>query len=163
MWASAVSGHLANRHKPSPSYQRTLIRSPRRPHTCPENGFCSSLVSTGALSPPRSNPRVSRQRHHRRKYSNSTRNKAGSALPSMRTCSYDSGFNQLYENGRIAGRLRMIPPSPFSGRNRNPIRLELGGLRISEGFEEDGFETHGKVLVNPRGWCAARGRRGHSR
>src|SRR6266404_1170846 len=41
-------------NNPSPSYQRTLIRSPRRPrntNTCPENGFCSSLVSTNALSP----------------------------------------------------------------------------------------------------------------
>src|SRR5947207_457738 len=48
------SSRLANRHNPSPSYQRTLIRSPRRPrntNTCPENGFCSSLVSTSALSP----------------------------------------------------------------------------------------------------------------
>src|SRR5436309_8481380 len=48
------SSRFANRHNPSPSYQRTLIRSPRRPrntNTCPENGFCSSLVSTNALSP----------------------------------------------------------------------------------------------------------------
>ena len=48
------SNRFANRHNPSPSYQRTLIRSPRRPrntNTCPENGFCSSLVSTSALSP----------------------------------------------------------------------------------------------------------------
>src|SRR5213593_759053 len=48
------SSRLANRHNPSPSYQRTLIRSPRRPrntNTCPENGFSSSLVSTSALSP----------------------------------------------------------------------------------------------------------------
>src|SRR5439155_814449 len=48
------SSRLANRHNPSPSCQRTLIRSPRRPrntNTCPENGFCSSLVSTSALSP----------------------------------------------------------------------------------------------------------------
>ena len=48
------SNRFANRHNPSPSYQRTLMRSPRRPrntNTCPENGFCSSLLSTSALSP----------------------------------------------------------------------------------------------------------------
>ncbi len=45
-------------NNPSPSYHRTLIRSPLRPrntNTCPENGFCSSLLSTSALSPV--NPR----------------------------------------------------------------------------------------------------------
>lgn len=48
------SNRLANKHNPSPSYQRTLIRSPLRPRntkTCPENGFSSSLLSTSALSP----------------------------------------------------------------------------------------------------------------
>src|SRR5207237_1086820 len=48
------SNRLANRHNPSPSYQRTLIRSPRRPrntNTWPENGLCSSLVWINALNP----------------------------------------------------------------------------------------------------------------
>ena len=52
------SSRFANKHNPSPSYHRTLIRSPLRPrntNTCPENGFCSSLLSTSALSPV--NPR----------------------------------------------------------------------------------------------------------
>ncbi len=52
------SNRFANKHNPSPSYHRTLIRSPLRPrntNTCPENGFCSSLLSTSALSPV--NPR----------------------------------------------------------------------------------------------------------
>ena len=37
------SSRFANKHKPSPSHQSTLIRSPRRPrntNTCPENGLC---------------------------------------------------------------------------------------------------------------------------
>ena len=40
------SSRFANKHNPSPSYHRTLIRSPRRPrntNTCPENGLCSNL------------------------------------------------------------------------------------------------------------------------
>src|SRR5947207_7921709 len=48
------SSRFANKHNPSPPYQRTLIRSPprlRNTNTCPENGFCSSLVCTNALSP----------------------------------------------------------------------------------------------------------------
>src|SRR6266498_3787242 len=48
------SSRFANKHKPSPSNQSTLIRSPRRPrntNTCPENGLCSSFVCTCALSP----------------------------------------------------------------------------------------------------------------
>ena len=48
------SSHFANRHNPSPSNQRTLIRSPRRPrntNACPQNGFCSNFVCTNALSP----------------------------------------------------------------------------------------------------------------
>src|SRR5262249_17630705 len=52
------SNRFANKHKPSPSYQRTLSRSPRRPrntNTCPENGLCSSFVCTCALNPV--NPR----------------------------------------------------------------------------------------------------------
>src|SRR5215471_21510002 len=52
------SNRFANRHNPSPSNQRTLIRSPRRPrntNTCPDNGLCSSFVCTNALNPV--NPR----------------------------------------------------------------------------------------------------------
>src|SRR5215471_2668235 len=52
------SSRFANKHNPSPSNQRTLIRSPRRPrntNTCPENGLCSSFVCTCALNPV--NPR----------------------------------------------------------------------------------------------------------
>src|SRR5437660_442933 len=48
------SSRFANKHKPSPSNQRTLMRSPRRPrntNTCPENGLCSSFVCTCALRP----------------------------------------------------------------------------------------------------------------
>jgi len=42
----------ANRHSPSPSHHRTLIRSPRRPrntNTCPQNGSCSSFIWTAAI------------------------------------------------------------------------------------------------------------------
>ena len=48
------SSRFANKHNPSPSNHKTLIRSPRRPrntNTCPQNGLCSSFVCTNALSP----------------------------------------------------------------------------------------------------------------
>ena len=48
------SNRLANRHRPSPSNQIILIRSPLRPRkmkTWPENGCCSSTVCTCALRP----------------------------------------------------------------------------------------------------------------
>jgi hypothetical protein len=48
------SRRLANRHRPSPSNQRSLIMSPLRPrktNTWPENGCCSSTVCTCALRP----------------------------------------------------------------------------------------------------------------
>ena len=48
------SNRLANRHRPSPSNQRSLIMSPLRPrktNTWPENGCCSSTVCTCALRP----------------------------------------------------------------------------------------------------------------
>jgi hypothetical protein len=48
------SSRFANKHKPSPSHHKSLIRSPRRPRktkTCPENGFSSRTVCTVALNP----------------------------------------------------------------------------------------------------------------
>src|SRR5712692_10419773 len=51
VWPQATSGTVSLTRA---QLSRTLIRSPRRPrntNTCPENGFCSSLVSTSALSP----------------------------------------------------------------------------------------------------------------
>jgi hypothetical protein len=48
------SSRLANRHRPSPSYESTLTRSPRLPrktNTWPEYGFCSSTVWVAALRP----------------------------------------------------------------------------------------------------------------
>src|ERR1700740_384668 len=52
------SRRLANRHKPSPSHQRSFTMSPLRPrntNTCPENGCSCRTFCTCALSP--SNPR----------------------------------------------------------------------------------------------------------
>ena len=100
------SSRFANRHNPSPSYHRTLIRSPLRPrntNTCPENGFCSSLLSHQRAQPgeaapqvrhSRCNPnsRVRRRPDHPRRHSNNTRTNAGSALPSMRTCACRSSM-----------------------------------------------------------------------
>jgi hypothetical protein len=48
------SSRFANKHNPSASYHKTLIRSPRRPrntNTYPENGLCYSFVCTCALRP----------------------------------------------------------------------------------------------------------------
>jgi len=48
------SSRFENRQSPSPSNHSNLIKSPRRPrntNTCPENGACSNLVCTKALSP----------------------------------------------------------------------------------------------------------------
>ncbi len=85
------SSRLENRHNPSPSNQRTLIKSPRRPrntNTCPENGLCSSLclhqptesreAATQVGHARRDqDPRVGRQRHHARRHSSNTRTKTG--------------------------------------------------------------------------------------
>src|SRR5271156_3865253 len=52
------SSRFANKHRPSPSHQSSLIRSPRFPrntNTCPENGFSASAVCTMPLNPV--NPR----------------------------------------------------------------------------------------------------------